>query len=115
VIRVNGEEVQTKQVTSSTLTYAGTTNLDLAAITGTYQTVSLTGNITFTTSNRANGRTASIRIVCDGTNRNLAFPAWKFIGAAAPASIAANKTAVLSLTFFGTADTDCVAAYAVEP
>jgi hypothetical protein len=100
--------------TAGTLTYAATTDLDMASLAGGYRTLSLTGNVTFTSSNRASGRQVTIRIVCDATTRNLTFPAgWVFLGTK-PTSIAGSKTAVLSLTFFGTADTDCVAAYGVQ-
>lgn len=98
----------------STITYGATTNLDLAALDSQYRTISLTGNLTFTTSNLANGRTLVLRLIADSTARNLTFPAgWKFIGVK-PTNIAASKTAILSLSFFGTADTDCIAAYGVE-
>ena len=98
----------------STITYGATTNLDLAVLDGQFRTISLTGNLTFTTSNLANGRTVSLRLIADGTTRNLSFPVgWKFIGVK-PTSITANKTGVLSLTFYGSADTDCIAAYGVE-
>lgn len=40
---------------------------------------------------------------------------WVFLGAAAPVSIAANKTGILSLTCFGANETDVVAAYSVQP
>lgn len=99
---------------NNTLSYSATTDLSMSALTGTYQTLSLTGHVTFTTSNRAAGRTVTIRILCDSTSRNFTFPAgWVFVGTK-PSSIAASKTAVLSLSFFGTADTDCVAAYGVQ-
>ena len=62
------------------------------------------------------GSRLELRILCDGTARNMTWPAgWKFVGAAAPASIAANKTALLHLWAFGLADTDVVAQYIVEP
>jgi len=99
--------------THSTLTYAGTTDLDMDG--NGFQTVTLTGNVTFTTSNRAAGRCKTIRIVGDTSSRTLTFPSWTFVGAAAPTSLAANKDAILTITAFGTADTDIVAAYAVEP
>jgi hypothetical protein len=99
--------------THSTLTYAATTDIDLD--TDGFQTLTLTGNITFTTSNRAAGRSKTIRIVGDSSLRTFTFPGWTFVGAAAPASLAANKDAILTITAFGTADTDIVAAYAVEP
>ena len=97
------------------ITYGATVDLDLAALDGQYRTITLTGNITFTTSNRAAGRTVVIRLLPGASERTLTFPAdWVFVSAK-PATLAANKTAVLSLTFFGTADTDCVAAYGVQP
>jgi len=97
------------------ITYGATVDLDLAALDGQYRTITLTGNITFTTSNRAAGRTVLIRLLPGASERTLTFPAdWVFVSTK-PATLAANKTAVLSLTFFGTADTDCVAAYGVQP
>jgi hypothetical protein len=100
--------------TAAAITYAATVDLDLAAVAGGYSTISLTGALTFTTSNRASGRQVTIRLICDSTARALTFPAgWTFLGTK-PSTIAASKTAVLSLTFFGTADSDCVAAYGVQ-
>ena len=97
------------------ITYGATVDLDLAALDGQYRTITLTGSITFTTSNRAAGRTVVIRLLPGASERTLTFPAdWVFVSTK-PATLAANKTAVLSLTFFGTADTDCVAAYGVQP
>jgi len=96
------------------LTYGATTDLDMAALDGQYRTITLTGDLTFTTSNRATGRTVVIRLLPGASTRTLTFPSgWVFVGTK-PATLAASKTAVLSLTFFGTADTDCVAAYAVQ-
>ena len=99
---------------ANTITYGATVDLDMASRNGGYFTISLTGNLTFTTSNRAAGRTVTLRLVCDTTQRTLTVPAgWVFI-ANKPANIAASKTAILSLSFFGTADSDCVAAYGVQ-
>jgi hypothetical protein len=99
---------------SNTITYAATVDLDMSALNGAYRTISLTGNLTLTTSNRAAGRSVVLRLICDATTRTLTFPTdWKFVGTK-PANIAASKTAILSLSFFGTADTDGVAAYAVQ-
>lgn len=96
------------------ITYAASVALDLAVLDGQYRTISLTGDLTFTTSNLATGRTVVLRIIADASQRTLTFPAgWKFLGTK-PANIAASKTGVLSLTFFGTADADCVAAWGVQ-
>jgi hypothetical protein len=99
--------------TQAALTYAATTDIDFNG--RGQQTLSLTGDVTFTTSNRAAGKSVSLKILADASIRNFTFPAWKFVGAAAPASIAANKTAILTLTSFGANDSDIVAAYAEEP
>jgi hypothetical protein len=97
-----------------TLSYASTVNLDMSTLAGLYRTISLTGNLTFTTSNRAAGRIVVLRLICDATQRNLTFPAdWKFIGTK-PSNIAASKTGILTLTFFGSTDADCIAAYGVQ-
>jgi hypothetical protein len=89
----------------------------MAALSGLYCTIFLTGNLTLTTSNRAAGRFVSLRLVCDGTLRTLTVPAgWVFLGPTGtkPSNIAASKTASLSLTYYGTAETDCIAAYGVQ-
>lgn len=98
--------------TSETTTYAATTNLDL---TKGLQTVTLTGDVTFTTSNKAAGVYLTVRVVGDGSNRTLAFPAWKFVGTVAPTTLVANKVAILTLICFGTADTDIVASWVSQP
>jgi hypothetical protein len=77
------------------------------------QTISISTATTFTTSNRAIGKSKTIKITTDSTLRTLTFPAWKFVGAK-PADQAASKIGILTITAFGTADTDIVAAYAVE-
>lgn len=90
-----------------------TTTVALDLTDNDFQTISISANTTFTTSNRANGRSKTIRIITDGTLRTLTFPAWVFVGAL-PADQAASKTGILTITAFGTSDTDIVAAYAVE-
>jgi hypothetical protein len=97
------------------LAYAATVNLDMGALAGLYRTLTLTGNVAFTTSNRAVGRAVVMRLLSGASARTLNFPTgWVFLGAV-PTTLAANKTAVLSVTFFGTADTDAVVAYGVQP
>ncbi len=98
----------------NTLTYAASLALDFA--TDGYYSLSLTGDVTFTTSNRSAGKALSIRVAADNSSRTLTFPTgWKWLNvASAPASIAAQKTGVLSVTAFGTAETDIVAVWAVQ-
>ena len=93
-------------------TSATATTLDFAQ--DQLQTISISVNTTFATTGAATGKSKTIKILCDGTTRTLAFPAgWKFVGAK-PTDIAASKTAILTVTCFGSADADIVAAYAVE-
>lgn len=100
--------------TTQSISYDGTNLLDFAT-TG-LASLSLTGDSVFTTTNLASGKNMTIRILSDGSTRNFTFPSgWVFLGSAAPASIAASKTAVLTLTAFGTNDSDVVAGYSVEP
>ena len=77
------------------------------------QTISISANTTFTSVNEATGKSKTIKILTDGTTRTFTFPDWKFVGAE-PSDQAASKVGILTLTCFGTADTDVVAAYAVE-
>jgi len=99
----------------SSITYSSTVNLDLSSLHGQYRTINLTGDLTLTSSGQAAGRQVVIRLITDSTSRNLTFPAdWVFVSEK-PASIAAGKSAILSLTFFGTNNSDCIAAYAVQP
>lgn len=94
----------------------GTITAGLINFTGAaFQTATLSAPITFTTSNLAIGRSVTVRIVADASERAFTFPAWRFIGSAAPATIAASKTAILTLTSFGTTDANVYAAYAAEP
>jgi hypothetical protein len=98
----------------ATITYAATVDLDLSAFNGRMRTISLTGNLTLTSSNRTAERSVTLRLICDATLRTLTFPAsWIFLGAK-PTNIAASKVGILSLTFFGPADSDCVAAWGVQ-
>jgi hypothetical protein len=79
----------------------------------------LTGAITFTSSNLAVMQEKIVRLVCDGTNRLITFPAtWTFVGIGVTAgwtvTLAANKTAIFSAKSFSNDDANVVAAYAVQ-
>lgn len=100
--------------TVEALTPAGSVNLDFADA-DDFFTLSISANLTLTTSNLAAGRSKTLKILCDGTPRTFTLPAWIFVGAAAPTGIAASKTAILTLTAFGAADANVVAAYAEQP
>jgi hypothetical protein len=100
--------------TESTTT--GTINVDLTPG-KEFDSVTLTGNPTFNTANRANGLFKSVRIDSNGANRTLAFNAsWKWLGTdfSAGTTLLSGKIAVLSLTCYGTAETDIVAVYLAQ-
>lgn len=80
------------------------------------QTISLTGNLTFTGSGYVAGVYRLVRLVADASLRTLTFPAgWVFIGAAAPANIAASKRGLLEIWSYGTTEADVIARWTVQP
>lgn len=97
--------------TKSTLPYAASVAVDFDA--SEIQVVTLTGDITFATSNnRGDTRHKTIFIIGDGTERTLAFNAsWKI--ANKPTSIPVNGQGVLTLTCIGANETDVKGAYAL--
>jgi hypothetical protein len=102
-------------ITVSGLTYATTVVLDFDVNLPIYRSLILTGNVAFTTTNVGLGCQMSLRLAAGGSPRNLSFPAgWKFLGGAAPSTLAAGKVAVLALTCYGNVDSDTVAGYAAE-
>jgi hypothetical protein len=104
-----------RTVPTQTLAYAATINLDLAALTGTHQLLTLTGAVEFTTSNRALGHWVTIFIDPGASNRTLTFPAgWTFYSAK-PSTQTANKRAVLTLKANGTGLSDIHAAWKEAP
>ena len=91
----------------------GTLNLNCDARANA-KTATLTGNITFTTSNLGSGRGVTVKIINGATERTMSFPAaWRFVGAK-PSSIAPNKIGILTLLSDGAMDSNVVAAYAEE-
>lgn len=88
-------------------------SLDFSSETGLY-TRSAAGTITFTGSNYREGSIKTVRIIAGGSNRTLNFPTnWIFVGQK-PTTIDANKTAILTVTSFGTTEANCVSAWAVQ-
>ena len=101
---------------------AGTVTLDFSQNLPTFRTYTIStgvGSIALASAAGTldGGRSISVKILnSSGGTTSLTFPvSWKFLGSAAPGSIANGKTAVLSIAAYGTADSDVVAAYAVEP
>ena len=99
----------TTRTVGTGLATTGTVNLDMAAVHGTIQTITLTGDPTFTTSNRAAGREVTLVLAAGGSSRTLAWPSWLAVGAALPTSLASGKTLVVTVTFMDTTDAAAIA------
>lgn len=109
-------QIKDLRAQSFAFTYASSIEISFALDTHWMPRLALTGNITFTSSGWLFGCYKRIKISSDGSVRTFTFPAnWKFIGAAAPASIAANKVGILELWCDGTAETDVMARWTVQP
>lgn len=97
----------------ATLSYAATTDIDMEG--SPFQKLALTGNITFTTSNKAAGKIVRLLLSSDGSSRNLTFPVgWTFL-IAAPTALAANKSALMVIHCTSTADAGVFVTYQVQP
>jgi hypothetical protein len=106
-------EGQIQTTPGTNLSTTGTLTLDFSGA-SLLSTGTLTGNITFATSNLAAGRSVTVRVVNGSTLRTVNFPTnWVFVGPK-PTDILGSKTAILTATAFGTADADVVAAWAVQ-
>ena len=82
--------------------------------TNAIQTISISGNTTFTGSNYAAGKSITLFITTDGSTRTLAFPAgWIFQGTK-PTDQAASKVGTLTLLCASTSEASVRCAYAVE-
>ena len=78
------------------------------------QTLSISANTTFTGSNYAAGKSITLFITTDGTERDLAFPSgWIFQGTK-PTDQAASKVGTLTLLCASTSEASVRCAYAVE-
>lgn len=97
------------------LATTGTINLDMDALNSTYQSITLTGNPAFTTSNRAAGRSVSVKLSAGGSSRTITWPSWIPLGSALPTTLASGKVALFTVTFFDGTDAAAVAAYAAQP
>jgi hypothetical protein len=99
----------------NTLTPAASVAIDTSPALPVFNSIALNQNTTFTTSNLGNGRSASVRVVCDASTRTLSFPGtWTWLGSGPPSSLAANDVGYLSITAYGATDADVVAAWSYE-
>lgn len=103
------ESMVTVQTVGTGLAGSGTVNLDFAALHNTVQRIAATGNLTFTTSNRAAGvaRNVQLRIANGASPITLTWPAaWVEFGETLPTSLAANAILRVALSCEGSAEAD---------
>ena len=101
------------QMQHEAVIYAASVNLDFNAV--AHKRLDLTGNLSLTATNMDYGKSLLLRLAADGSTRTLAFPpGWRWVGGTVPASLAANKIALLTLDCFGTTEAAVVARYQVE-
>ncbi len=94
--------------------YAATVNLDFN-LAERWRTISLTGALELTTSNRAAGRWAVVRIIGDTSARAVSTAeGWIVLGDPLPAEVPANKNLVLFLRAFGTGASNVVCEWILE-
>ncbi|MGE0349816.1 hypothetical protein [Hydrogenophaga sp.] len=110
--------IRTRLNTTPIGTALGTTgavNLDFAALVGTLQTIAATGDITFTASNMAAGRSFELEIVAGAADRDLVYPAaWVELGQALPLILLAGEILCIALRSNGTTEASVRAAGAVS-
>lgn len=94
----------------SALSVSGATTIDLNA---DYLTHELAGDVDYSTTNRAAGRTTTVRLLPGAADRQLAVRSdWTFVGTDPPTTLTAGTVYILTLVAFGTAEADVVAAIA---
>lgn len=103
--------------TQTALTHAGTITLSFAAVRTDWD-LTLTGSVTFATSNLGQGYSGTVYgRNPQATNCPPTFPSppWRWQGAGAPLTIPAGKTFSIVLESRGTTDTNVWAAYTESP
>jgi hypothetical protein len=109
-----GARVFSVRAAQAVLTYGATPAIPFTGAMAL--TLALTGDASFSTTGLAAGRRVRVIISADASARNLTFPGtWKWIGAAAPASIAASKTGILELDSTTADDSGVIARWTVQP
>jgi hypothetical protein len=109
-----GQQIRLATDQFTVLPSGGAVNIDFDTALPSQKQVTLNADATFTSANLGAGRGVSVRVICDGTNRNLNFPVgWIWLGGA-PTSIDAGTTGMFSAVCFGATDADVVAAWNAE-
>jgi hypothetical protein len=103
------------KIVETGLPTTGGINLDFALLSGRTVSIALTGNPTFTTTNRAAGRHFELRLSAGASARTIVWPAgWIAFGAALPTSLAAGATLRVAIECLGADDSNVDASWIVS-
>ena len=99
-------------------TTTGSISVDMDGV--AYQTVTLTGDPTFGTTNRpsdnTNAKTVNIIVSAGGVSRQISFATGVILlNNTAPLTLGANKKAMITLTTPGPTEAETIASYAAQP
>ncbi len=95
------------------ITYAASVTVPFDA--ARHQYIDLTGNITIAFGTLTAGADVTLMMKSDGSSRNLTWPgSVRWLGAAAPSALAANKTIAVRFFSVGTTAADVVATWSVQ-
>ncbi len=97
----------------TTLTPSTSVNIDFNA--SGLQTLAIATNVVFTESNAAAGKSVTVVVSNGATQWTLAGPGWTPVGAAFPATIAASKSLVFTITHTGSSTNSGFVATAAQP
>ena len=115
-IDINGNNIDNVQ---NIIHDISTTGLDVDFAEDQLQTYSVSGDVTFTTfQNITAGKSKTIRVTADGTDRVLTFPAnIRWLGTAPDTNtytVTASKMAILTFTSFSTDEANILGVFALE-
>lgn len=92
-----------------------TTPIVLDLLGDNFKSITLTGDLAVTSTNRTAARAVALLIIGDTVQRNLSFTeSWIWLQIV-PTFIRANKKGILTLTCFGTAQSDVIASFVETP
>jgi len=96
----------------TTLNFSATTSIDFNA--SMFHSSSLSGSVYLTCSNLGAVKMASIKLFANGSNQNIYYPTtWGWIGTA-PTTLSSSKIGIISLTCYGSTDTDIVGVFGTQ-
>lgn len=93
-----------------TQSYVDTSSIDFGV--GGVRTMTITGSTYFTSSNLSAGKSIEMKLVASGGSYSLFWPTdYIWLNSTASTQLTSGKTAIVSLTSFGTTESDVVVAW----